>query len=132
MQEFVKIGCLIMHLIFFLILLSFAIPPFVEGVELIEQRFLENFEEVFSQSQLVMILLFCKFFLLFKLILYPFVCRCRSFTHNNIYMSMNFNMCRKPPLHWHILYNFLLELNLHLVLLFFILMKCFQVNLSPS
>jgi hypothetical protein len=74
------------------------------------KRFLERY---FHYFQLFMILLFCIFFVFFKLILCPLVLRYRALTHNQakIWMSMNLNMCWKPPLHWYILSNVSFEIK---------------------
>ncbi len=68
------------------------------------KRFLKRY---FHYFQLFMILLFCNFFLFFKLILCSLVLRYTTLTHNQveIWMSMNLNMRWKPPLHWYILSN---------------------------
>ncbi len=52
-----------------------------------------------------MILLFCNVFVFFKFILCPLVLMCRALIHNQvkIWVSMNINMCQKPPLHWYVL-----------------------------
>jgi len=47
-------------------------------------------------------------------------------------MSMNLNLCQKPPLHKYLLSSFYFEKNLHLVPHFFIFVNYFQCNLTSS
>jgi hypothetical protein len=97
--------CILLFVSFYFVL---QVPPSQKGVEFIEWKLLEEIsEKVFSLFQLFMILLFCKFLVFFKLILCPLVLKYRALIHNQVetWMSMNFNMRWKPPLHPYILSN---------------------------
>jgi len=87
----------------------------------------------FHSSQLFMIFMFYSFFVLFKLIFSPLVCKCKALTHNNMHKWMSWiSICVKNHFYTCTCYPvFLLKEYLHFVPLLFILVNCFQCNLIP-